>query len=58
MNIQNLGSQESTGVKYIDGICTKFCCKLCLEGTGIFSVLLSQDGFVCNPETKFETSSS
>ena len=31
MNIQNLGSQGSVGVKYIDDICTKFCLKLWFE---------------------------
>ena len=53
MNIQNLGSQKRTGVKYIDGICVKFCLKLLVETTGIFVILLSQDRFKCDPETKF-----
>ena len=51
MNIQNLGLQESVGVKYIYGICAKFCFK----ATGIFVMLLSQGGFKCDPETKFQT---
>ena len=50
MNIQNLGSQESIGVKYIDSICAKFC----LKATGVF-ILLSQDGFKYDQETKFQT---
>ena len=32
MNIRNLGSEESVGVKYIDGICTKFWLKLWFIG--------------------------
>ena len=31
MNIGNLGPQESVVVKYIDGICAKFCLKLWFE---------------------------
>ena len=31
MNIQNLGSQESAKVKYIEGICSKFSLKLRFE---------------------------
>ena len=31
MNIQNLGSQESVGVKYVDGIGAKFFLKLWFE---------------------------
>ena len=31
MNVQNLGSQESVGVKYINTICTKLCLKLWFE---------------------------
>ena len=45
--MQNLGLPESIGVKYIDGICTKFCLKLWF-----------QDGFKCDPETKSQTVSS
>ena len=42
-NIMKLivGSQESVGVKYIDSICT--------------NIILSRDGFKCDPETKFQT---
>ena len=54
MNIQNLGSQESIGAKYINSICAKFC----LKATGVFIILLSQDGFKCDQETKFQTISS
>ena len=42
MNIQNLGSQESVEVKYIDGICAKFCLNVWFKSTGIFVLLLSQ----------------
>ena len=58
MNIQNLGSQESKGVKYICNTCTKFCLKPGLKSTAIFVILLSQDGFKCDPETKFQTITS
>ena len=58
MNIRKIGSQERVGVKYIDGICAKFCLKLGFEAAGIFVTLLSQDGFKCDPETKFLTITS
>ena len=54
MNIRNLGSKESVGVKYIDGICTEFCLKFCLKASGIFIILQSRDGFKCDKETKFQ----
>ena len=52
MNLQNLGFQESVGFKYIDGS------KFGLKATGIFVILLSRDGFKCDPETKFQTITS
>ena len=58
MNIQNLGSQESVGVKYIEGICVEFCLRSDLEKTHILVILLSRDGFKWDPETKFQTSTS
>ena len=52
MNVRNLGSKESLGVKFKDGICTE----LCLKATGIFVKLLSQDGFENDcPEIEFQT---
>ena len=36
MNIQNQGSQESIGVKYIDNIYAKFCLKLWFESDWYF----------------------
>ena len=53
MNIRNLGWQESIGVKYIDHICAKVCLKLWFES--IYVMLLSWDGFKCDPATKFKT---
>ena len=53
MNIRNLGWQESGGVKYIDHICAKVCLKLWFES--IYVMLLSWDGFKCDPATKFKT---
>ena len=47
MNIQNLGLQESVGVKYINGIHAKL--------NYIFVILLSHCGFECDPETNFQT---
>ena len=53
MNKRNLGSKER--VKFEEGICTKFCLKLCLV-IGIFVILLSQDGIESDyRETNFET---
>ena len=31
INIRNLGSKESVGVKYKDGLCTGLCLKVWLE---------------------------
>ena len=36
MNIQNLGSKESLGVKFKDGICAKLCLKLWFESDWYF----------------------
>ena len=59
MNIRNLGSQQSTGVKYADGICAKFCLKIWLEsGWYYFCNITCQDGFKCDPETEFQTITS
>ena len=54
LNIQNLGLQESIGVKYINGLWAKFGLKR-LKATGIFVILLCHGGFKCDPETKFQT---
>ena len=51
----NLGSKGSVGIKYKDDICAKFCLNSGLKATGIFVILLSQDGFENDcPETKFQ----
>ena len=56
MNIKNLGSKESVRVKYKDRICSKLYLKSGLKATGIFVILLRQDGFESDcPETKFQT---
>ena len=53
MNIRNVGSQESTGLKYIDNICSKFYLKLWFESGWYFRIILpSQDALKCDPETK------
>ena len=51
MNMKNLGSKESLGVKFKDAICAEFCLKLRLE----MFILLSQDGESDCPEKKFQT---
>ena len=52
MKIQNVGSKENLGVKFKDGIRTRFCLNSCLKATGIFIILLSQDGLESDcPET-------
>ena len=59
MNIQNLGSHESVGVNYIDGTYAELCEKFWFESIGYtFPILLSRDGFKCDPETKFQTVTS
>ena len=56
MNIPKVGSKENLGVKFKDGICAELCLKSGLKATGIFVILLSQDGFESEcPETKFQT---
>ena len=45
MNIRNLDSKESVGVKFEESICTELCLKSSsLKAAGIFVILLSQDG--------------
>ena len=44
MNIQNLGSKGSVGVKYKGGICAELFVKFWFKGTDISVILLSQDG--------------
>ena len=45
-NRRNLGSQESVGVKFKEGICAEFCLKLWFENDLYFcNITLSQDGF-------------
>ena len=59
MNIRNLDSKESLGVKFEEGISVKLCLKLWFESTSIFVILPSQDGFKSDcPETKFQTITS
>ena len=36
INIRNLGSKESLGVKFKEGICAKLCLKLCFESDWYF----------------------
>ena len=45
MNMLNLRSKESAGVKFKDGICVELCLKLWYESDWYFVILLSQDGF-------------
>ena len=46
MNIRNLGSKESLGVKFKESACAKLYLKLWFESDwNIFVRLLSQDGF-------------
>ena len=53
MNIQNLSSKESLGVKFKGGICTE----VCFKATAIFVMLLSQDGSKSDcPETNSKQS--
>ena len=56
MNVRNLASKESLGVKFKDSICTELCLKLRFESGWVFFVLLlSQDGFESDsPETKLQ----
>ena len=55
MIMQNLGLQESIGVKHVNDICTKFCLQRLFENNWYFVILLSQNGFKCDQETKFQT---
>ena len=48
MNIRNLGSKESVGVKYKDGICAELCLKLWFESNCNFVILPSQDVVTVN----------
>ena len=53
INRQNLGSKESVGVRFKEGICAELCLKLWSENDWHFVILLSQDGFEGNsPERK------
>ena len=36
MNLRKLGSKESLGVKFIEGICAELCLKLWFEGDLLF----------------------
>ena len=54
MNIRNLFSQEGVGVKYTDGIYVNFFKSPDLKTTGIVPILLSRDGFKCDPEVSFQ----
>ena len=42
MNIRNLGSKESVGVNYKDGICVKLCLKLWFERDWYFCIIKSR----------------
>ena len=56
MNMQNLASKESLGVKFKDSIYTGLCSKLWFESDWDFCNLLSHDGFERDcPEIKFQT---
>ena len=47
MNIRNVGSKESAGVKFEEGTCTELCLELWFQGAW------SQDGFESDcPERK------
>ena len=52
MNIRNLGSKESVGVKFKEGIYTELCLKLWFESNWFFVKLLSQDGFESDEEER------
>ena len=53
MNIRNLGSKESLGAKFKEGIYTELCLQLWFERDCFFVKLLSQDGFESDsPEKK------
>ena len=55
MDIQNMRSKESVGVKFKDGICAEFYLKLWFEIDWYFLILLSQHGFESDcPETRFQ----
>ena len=59
MNIQNLDSKDSLGVKLKIAYAPNFVQSSGLKATGIFVILLNQDGFESNyPETKFQTITS
>ena len=45
LSIQSLGSNQSVGVKVKGGICAELCLSYGLKATGIFVILLNQDGF-------------
>ena len=52
-NIWNLGSKESIGVTFKEGIFTELCLKLWFEGHGLFVKLQIQNGFESDcPEKK------
>ena len=56
MNIRNLGSKGSVGVKYKDNISAELCLKLCFASDWYFVILLSQYCFESDcPKTKFQT---
>ena len=58
MNIQNLGSQESVEVKYIDSIYAEFRLRLWFESDWYSCKITESNGFKCDPETKFQTVTS
>ena len=60
MNIRNLGSKESLQRLNLKTACVPNCDESCgWKATGIFVILLSQDGFGSDyPEIKFQTITS
>ena len=55
MNMQNLGSQESVRVKYIEDIYAKFSLKLWFESDWYVCNITESRWLKCNPEAKFQT---
>ena len=57
MNLRNLGSQESLGVKYIDGMCAKYCWKLWFENDWYFCNITESLWFLMGSRNKFPITS-
>ena len=53
--MQSLGSKESLGVNFKDGICASCIYSSGMKTTGVFVILLSQDGFESDcPDRKIQ----